>query len=64
MAFGSRMSSLLEIQNGHFWRYNSGHTRVESIAANELYQKDKDEKVAKPWVKPVKILLTKTPLQV
>ena len=37
---------------------------MESIAAIDLYQKDKDEGVAKPWVKPVKILLTKTLLQV
>ena len=62
MAFDNRMSSFLEIQNGHFWAYTSGlYTRMEGIAAFSLR---KDGKVAKSWVKPVKLLLTKALLQV
>ena len=65
MAFDNRMSSFLEIQNAHFWAYTSGlYTRMEGIAAFSLRSKNKDGKVAKSWVKPVKLLLTKALLQV
>ena len=56
MAFDNRMSSLLEIQNGHFWLYTTGKdTRVEGFAAFEFYPKDKNDKAVKSWVKPVKL---------
>ena len=65
MAFDNKMSSFLEIQNGHFRTYTSGfYTRIEGITAFNFRSKNKDGKVAKSWVKPVKLLLTKALPQV